>query len=380
MDPIKEKINQLRKLAIERKQQQQTQNLNEENQLTSVCDTATNSSMVVDESESSLVVYDDKPEHLYETISDMTSNIQPSQPPPPDTAELMRLVGSGVTPMSKYVNRIKDFYDKERASSLESLGSKSLISQKKSKVITTPTAPNPAPEILNENLIGKQHALNGSDDETSVASMQSNVISRANRAPNKYINNLLNNFSFATSLRADSIENLKRINDGEAACNNKSVYNSSNQVDRLKEKFTKFNQPITSTATNQRLATQLDSMVKSSNLDEKSKELDETPELRFPVVGENENQVQDTIKQVSNGSNRNPKKYQRSKTSDLSDVIFVKNDINNENGSDKKEVNAFKRNEFDDLFSRYGVDKKYSTENAIIKSTMCLNRIQPGKS
>ena len=378
MDPIKEKINQLRKLAIERKQQQQqTQNLNEDNQLTSMCDTATNSSMVVDESESSLVVYDDKPEHLYETISDMASNIQPSQPPPPDTTELMRLVGSGVTPMSKYVNRIKDFYDKERASSLESLGSKSVISQKKSKVIMTPTAPNATPEIFNENTIVKQHALNESDDEASVASMQSNVISRANRAPNKYINNLLNNFSAASSLRADSIENLKRNVDGEAACN-KSVYNSSNQVDRLKEKFTKFNQPTTATANNQRLTTQLDSTVKSSNLDEKSKELDEILELRFPV-GENENVVQDQIKQVSNGSNRNPKKYQRSKTSDLSDVIFVKNDINNENESDKKEVNAFKRNEFDDLFSRYGVDKKYSTENAIIKSTMCLDRIQPGK-
>jgi hypothetical protein len=379
MDPIKEKINQLRKLAIERKeqQQQQIQNVNEDNQLTSVCDTATNSSMVVDESESSLVVYDDKPEHLYETISDMASNIQPLQPTPPDTAELMRLVGTSVTPMSKYVNRIKDFYDKERTSSLESLGSKSVISQKKSKVITTPTTCNATPEIFNENTIVKQHVLNESDDETSVASMQSNVISRANRAPNKYINNLLNNFSAASNLRADSIENLKRNVDGEAACN-KSVYNSSNQVDRLKEKFTKFNQPITAAATNQRLTTQVDSTMKSSNLDEKSKELDEIPELRFPV-GENENVAQDPIKQVSNGSNRNPKKYQRSKTSDLSDVIFVKNDINNENESDKKEVNTLKKNEFDDLFSRYGVDKKYSTENAIIKSTMCLDRIQPSK-
>jgi hypothetical protein len=402
MDPIKEKINQLRKLAIERKQTAQRDTQSQKNtivgetnqQLTSTCETTNannNSSMAVDESgNSSLVVYDDKPEaninqtldndtNIYETISEMSSSVQA----PPET-EINKLGGGGGgcnVPMSKYVNRIKDFYDKERTSSTESLGGKSVFSQKVSKTKPSmPTAPIAMPEV---------HGTNDSDvDDSSIMSTPStltNSSSRVNRPPNRYINNLLNNF--ATTNRADSVENLKRSNfliqtnsqvDVDANSNKNIMYNSSNQVDKIKEKFAKINQ-TTNLASNQRNLTQLDVASRNLILDEKPKEERESEEfeLRFPP------NKSDTIKKIDDiqapPATRSVKKYQRSKTSDLSDVIFVKNENGIDNESNKKEFNTFsnKTREFDDLFSKYGVDKKYSTENAIIKSTMYLDRIKP---
>jgi len=233
MDPIKEKINQLRKLAIERKQSTQSQNntiaaQNVDQQLTSACETTTtnnnndnnnnSSSMGVDESgDSSLMVYDDKPDantnqtldndaNIYETISEMSSSRQPpAETVPTNNSEINKLGGGGNVPMSKYVNRIKDFYDKERTSSTESLGGKSVFSQKAQKTKTSmppTTAPIAMPEI---------QGTNDSDvDDSSIMSTLTNSNSRVNRPPNRYINNLLTNF--ATTSRADSVENLKRSN------------------------------------------------------------------------------------------------------------------------------------------------------------------------
>jgi hypothetical protein len=281
--------------------------------------------------------------------------------------------------MSKYVNRIKDFYDKERTSSTESLGGKSVFSQKAQKTKTSmppTTAPIAMPEV---------QGTNDSDvDDSSIMSTLTNSNSRVNRAPNRYINNLLTNF--ATTSRADSVENLKRSNFIQAnsqadvvdvANSNKNMFNTSNQVDKIKEKFAKINQATN----NQRNWAQLDVASRNLILDEKPREErdNEELELRFPP------QKSETIKKVDEiqapppPTTRSVKKYQRSKTSDLSDVIFVKNENSIDNEANKREHNAFsnKTREFDDLFSKYGVDKKYSTENAIIKSTMYLDRIKP---
>ena len=405
MEPIKEKIYQLKKLASEKKlqnQQQQNQLIQLENTTNEIHldkdDTntknasilnhieeseklqeyqSTNNSLAIDESETSLLVYDDKPDFreenlnketidttkntnsLYETISEMSSKLETDN-----------------KPMSKYVNRIKDFYDKERASSTESLGGKSVFSNKvvaKAKAVPKEAlsqpqlkAPIALPEATIESPCVDESKRNDSDfDESSSISIKTN-------RTNKYINNLLNNFN-ATSTRSDSIENSKRNNFNSSQSQTDDANKSNSQVDKLKEKFIKISHEPDrpNNATANRNLTLIESLTQSNSVktpllaNEHSNEL----ELRFKSTNQNEAEFNTTRK--NENSSRNLKKYQRSKTSDLSDVIFVKNESGN------LESDKFSReNQFDSLFSKYGVDKKYQTENAIIKSTMFLDKIR----
>ena len=176
MEPIKEKLNLLKKLANEKKsstqlklqEQEQEQkrvnetellntdesinHLNDELEEINILPSAdamksTNESINYnpkskdDNENGGLLVYDDesntnhqqyqnstkKLENFYENISEMSSKIDA------DTNKLAN-VTIGV-PMSKYVNRIKDFYDKERASSTESLGSKNVFNNSRSQML-----------------------------------------------------------------------------------------------------------------------------------------------------------------------------------------------------------------------------------------------------
>ena len=461
MDPIKEKLNLLKKLAQEKKsstqqQQHQQQQRNkqdsrllntdepinhEDKELVDDVDvdeaTATiapsvdgksvASALASNESThnlnttnaNSLLVYDDqqpnkKPaENFYESISEMSSDANKLAN---TGANSMLIIGA---PMSKYVNRIKDFYDKERASSTESLGSKSGFNtnrsanllrqikqqQQQNAAVVAPlavpeTTGNPASNTNNDD-------LTSDIDDSSIFSAASSAVANTARPTtslfrsNKYINNLRNTFS-STSMRSDSIENLKRnsFNSFHPTASGLVEPSNVNQVDRLKEKFTKINQdqdrPNTNRISNvaQHIEptlsppppTQESTSGLISRLDEKiTKDASPSPlYVNNEPLTVNNAATPAPVNAATLRSGPAVKKYQRSKTSDLTDFIdFNKSDepivddqLKQQQFTPADRRAALKNFEFDALISKYGFDKKYHSENAIIKSTMFLDRIK----
>ena len=336
---------------------------------------------------------------------------------------------SATTP--KYINRIKELYDKERSCSTESINlpisaKKNLFPLINQNLAKSPSLLKLSPQssINNNNtnlatinsedqdssLQGKaplalpEISIDGANlvddtsqisdvDESSVFSMTSAAYNKAstksepivtssghNRS-SKYIRHLRDTFN---SGRSDSIDNLKR-NSFNVSFNQIDELNSLNrnvsplpnstsantQVEKMKEKFSKINDTTEARKVQQTTNNRSSSIFAFENNVNKPIEPPvsnlQNLELRFPLKNE-ENNIE--LPEKRKESPKALRKYQKSKTSDLTGLIFVNNA---KEDAQKDEQNS----DYDMLIDKYGIDAKYSHENAIIRSTLFSHRARP---
>ncbi|RNA07395.1 hypothetical protein BpHYR1_033676 [Brachionus plicatilis] len=287
-------------------------------------------------------------------------------------------IGQQHEPTSKYINRIRDMYDKERALSTECINSlkpKGPLQRQGSSIkkineafspqkLLTPqhslqsdhleksekSAPLASPEVL------RDFSVNDSDQEEP-SIMSSNNGSVRHQTPSQrsqsYITHLRNTFN-AHSVRSDSIEIAKR---------NSFVPESSHQIERIKEKFFKINQP------NQR-----NSYMHPGEMNKFASHYKSLRSLKAEELQPESTKVEQLVKNLNQEAKKNepkPKKqihkYQKSVTSDLSSFILERD----------KEIEyrkAEQAREFEDmdkrLIDKYSKDARYAAESAIIKSSL----------
>lgn len=280
-------------------------------------------------------------------------------------------------PTSKYINRIRNMYDKERASSTECINSlkpkrspfqrqgssiknanetfspKSMLSPQNSlqSDCLDKSAPLALPEVLRDTSVNET-------DQEEPSIISSNNGSARHQTPSQrsqsYITHLRNTFN-AHSIRSDSIEIAKR---------NSFVPESSHQIEKIKEKFFKINsQP------NQRNSYMHPAEMNKFASHYKSLRSLKTDEL--PLESTKVEQLVKNLNQEAKKSETKPKKqihkYQKSITSDLSSFILERD----KEIESRKAAQALQLQDFDkQLIDLYSKDTKYAAESAIIKSSL----------
>jgi hypothetical protein len=437
MDPIKEKLNLLRRLASEKKapiasalqQQQQLQNQQK------AANSPPNASAHKLTRESSV-----------NSNADLDSNNE--------TSFSGSLLGNAALPRpnslayNKYINRIRSMYDKEsqqRSASIEPAQiNKPSTHRQSSPLIQSLTdqareAPifedaSRAPYDLSENEVDDDFV----DDPTNNL-LQANSIS-------KYLKHAKNNGLFKMpSHRAASVENLQRNNNvfgnqTQPGSSSQQPQLELNQINRLKERFSK---PDTRHASlesgnihsnysvNNFLSLRNDTKARDqykslrglnrfedfnayaidSHAKESSVPIASTtpltvktvePSITYEIIESTSKTPPDaavvaavTASKESSfmtsnnvgatraaGGPRGAKqlhRYQRSRTSDLTDLIFgeeKERELKNENNNEERStaVGAVINDNYNMLVDKYATDLKYTPETAIIKSTMNQSR------
>ena len=312
MDPVKEKLNMLKRLASEKRTQQISPPQAAEK------------------------------EQSQQQVQTQNSTIEPvssSSVPRP----------SSLIAQNKYINRIRSMYNNEAAAA---------VATERSASIETPP-PLVQAAVNSDSLVTTAGDLDESL-HTFSASLQPAV--------NKYVRQLRDTFSLAPSNRATSIENLKR-----ASLNTTSEQQQQlNQINRIKEKFSRlksnnnansFFESSSLIGTGFRSADSRDrEQYKSLRALDYSinpiKHILSPPPLMKTISPEITNSNATAIT-----SNNKLHKYQNSRTSDLSDFILF------DNHESFKNVTSI-NDDFNRLVDKYAVDLKYQPENGIIRSTM----------
>lgn len=278
-------------------------------------------------------------------------------------------------PTSKYINRIRNMYDKERASSTECINSLKLRSPlqrqgstiKRTNDTCTPknmlsaqnslqsdylekSAPLASPEVL------RDPSLNDTDqEEPSIIS--SNNGSARHQTPNQrsqsYITHLRNTFN-TNSVRSDSIEIAKR---------NSFVPESSHQIEKIKEKFSRINQ-----------SSQRNSYIHPAEMNKFASHYKSLRSLKTDELASESTKVEQLVKNLNQEAKKTevkPKKqihkYQKSITSDLSSFILERD----KEIQSRKDAQANQLQDMDKkLIDLYSIDTKYAAESAIIKSSL----------
>jgi hypothetical protein len=333
---------------------------------------------------------------------------------------------------SKYVNRIRDYYDKERASSVESIHlqkknntqnsrqslvfnqskilneidmkSQNNIGNLKSKEIITNKNEDNVDENLSElneslrirtnlyNNIENNNSQNSELDESiSCISNSSNKNKKANftfknstseKIDNKYIKHLRDSFNLLVndSLYFQSNRKKDKLSKNYTSSFNLSSSNS-NQIEKLREKFTKKytdTQPINSFQ-------KRTNSFRNSELEENTSDtqiLNSSKILSLKSNSLNDDDYKSYIEQFSHidkevayleskkqeNPTKNLHKYQKSKTLDLTDSIL--------NQKEKKAFQSDKKliEDYNNLREEINLDSKYLPENAIIKSTLSFDK------
>lgn len=424
MDPVKEKLNLLKKLASEKKSTNQGAEMpdmsDKKNSVPrELKDTELNNKQVgvlvktpeqtdldlfsfqnskkeeedlpIEENSGSLIVFDDidkidssesnmdikmlnannETNSNYRLSANALANVKSQQP-----SNRSFTVATQHEPTYKYISRIRDMYDKERASSTECLNSLKLRSplqrqgssiKKMSETgmrekLLSPqnsllsdcmdkSAPLASPEIL------RDLSVNDTDhEEPSV--MSSNNGSVRHHTPSQrsqsYITHLRNTFN-ANSVRSDSIEIAKR---------NSFVPESSHQIEKIKEKFFKNNQP------NQRNSymhpTDMNKFASHYKSLRSLKTEEELP-LESTKVEQLVKNLNEEAKKNEPRAKKQIHKYQKSVTSDLSSFILERDkEIENRKAAQAREFEDMDKR----LIDKYSKDSRYAAESAIIKSSL----------
>jgi hypothetical protein len=243
MDPVKEKLNLLKKLALEKKLENEKNRLKHQ-QSENIEDNNDSKELVEIKNESNIQLPAKQPYKNFTIV----------QYPDPSS--------------SKYINKLKDLYNNKewRLSS----------------------------DSINVNIRNKQQNYNNNDDDNS--SSRNSI----------YIKKLVNNYQSPKTI-SNSFENLKTNNNESAALAiNNQIKTSNNQINRLKERLAK-RADISSFVNKELVETSFKNSEKIC-----AKKLEEPAVV---VVDEKNNDIS------SSANNSQRPKYQKSKTTDLSDFI-----------------------------------------------------------
>jgi hypothetical protein len=412
MDPIKEKLNLLRRLASEKK-------------------TPVTSASAQNQQKAAATANSCNRESSVNSSVDLDSNNNNNDPNGLLTSSSLPRPSS--LAYSKYINRIRSMYDKERSSSTESVQQSKqplALNRQSSPLIQSFTDQSRETPLFDEtskaNFEISEYDIDDDFDD-SIQSMASNL-QQANSI-NRYLRHVKNKNSFlkiSPGQRAASVENLQRNNNLFGSNINVSQQLAQphlelNQINRLKEKFSKpdarhnsleSSNIHTNFSINNFLSLQNDmkrndqykSMRTLSKPDDYiynglgSQVRGSTPivkmqsaaPVKFDIVEKTPPDLSSATTQTSNSTNQTSthrqrggkqlQKYQRSRTSDLSDLIFgedrekLENEENEGRGRiEERSVEAINNN-YNMLVDKYATDLKYTPETAIIRSTMNQSR------
>jgi hypothetical protein len=330
---------------------------------------------------------------------------------------------------SKYVNRIKDFYDKERASSVESihLSKKYNLRQplilnqskiiKQMNIIAPESSENRKSTLVQKNNNEEDHTdqnlsefnenfqisnnLNGNNESNSQnseldesISCISNIINTNSKTSfsnkptlekndNRYIKHLRDSFNLLVndSLYIRNNRNKDQLNKNFTSSFNLNSSNT-NQIEKLREKFNKQysnTQPIY--LSQKRTNSLRNTVLEANTSDEQNLNNSKMLSLKSNSMNDDDyrtytDQFNNTNKEINSeifnkkeNTSRNLHRYQKSKTLDLSDAIFNQNE-NREliNEYDKNSISNYNK-----LIGEINLDSRYNPENAIIKSTLSFD-------
>jgi hypothetical protein len=381
MDPVKEKLNLLRRLASEKKSSPMAQSM------------SIGSNKPTRESS---INSNTEPDSINENPAVSTSQSRPNS-----------------LAYNKYINRIRSMYDKDspvRSSSNEPAPVKTPMNRQSSPLAQTFTDQSKESPINEEPPFRASFEISENEDEFTDLSTASN---NKDNGISKYLKHVKSNGLFRMpSNRAASVENLHRNNhvfgsQAQRVGQQQHPQLELNQINRLKERFSKpdtrhasletsninSNYSINNFLSLQNGTRQRDQYKSLRNLNRvddpnqydnsfASKELPNGPKFEpslpsesFPIAPE----PVLTSGPIGSSKSKPLHRYQRSRTSDLSDLIFGEQESERFEPpvtiiNEKKESQAEIDTNYNKLVDKYATDLKYTPETAIIKSSMNQTR------